>query len=276
MTDLPFTVRFWGVRGSVPCPGADMLRYGGNTSCVEMRCGPHVLVFDAGTGMKNLGDTLVGADQKLNVFLSHTHLDHISGFPFFKPAYGKGNTIKIWAGHLFPSHNIREVLSRMMEQPFFPVSVGILAAWMEFVDFRPGGPVLEPVADVKIKTVLLNHPNGATGYRVEYGGKSVCYVTDTEHVPGKPDKNVLELIDGCDLFIYDSTYTDEEFPNFVGWGHSTWQEGARLAKAAGAKRFVAFHHEPSHNDGFLDNVAGELSILSPNAVIAKEGMILTP
>jgi phosphoribosyl 1,2-cyclic phosphodiesterase len=129
---------------------------------------------------------------------------------------------------------------------------------------------------VTVKTAPLNHPNNATGYRIEAGGKAICYVTDTEHVIGQPDRAVLGLVAGADIMIYDATYTDEEYPNFVGWGHSTWQEGVRLADAAGVKLFVAFHHDPNHGDAVMDRIAADLEKARPGSVVAREGMILRP
>jgi len=146
---------------------------------------------------------------------------------------------------------------------------------VEFVDFSAGDE-LAPAEGVKIRTAPLNHPNGATGYRIECGGKSVCYVTDTEHRPGQLDENILGLIDCADVFIYDSSYTDEEYPSFAGYGHSTWEEGVRLACAAGVKQFVAFHHDPSHDDKMMDKIARDLESVMPRAIVAREGMVLRP
>ncbi len=276
MTD-PFYVKFWGVRGSIACPGPHTIRYGGNTSCLEVRAGTHRLVFDAGTGLKNYGDELVKNGQnELDIFLTHTHIDHLNGFPFFKPAYAPGNTVRVWAGHLKQQgSSVREQLDNLMAAPLFPVGVDIMASDIHFNDFNAGETI--DIGDgVVIKTAPLNHPNGATGYRIEYQGKSICYVTDTEHVPGTPDQNVLQLIEGTDIFIYDSNFTDEEFPNFVHWGHSTWQEGVRLSDQAGVKTFVAFHHDPSHDDAFMDRVTEELEQARPGSRVAVEGQTLTP
>jgi phosphoribosyl 1,2-cyclic phosphodiesterase len=147
---------------------------------------------------------------------------------------------------------------------------------MEFRDFR-AGEVLAPAPGIVVRTAVLNHPNGATGYRIEYGGRSVCYVTDTEHVPGTPDRNVLALIAGADTVIYDCMYTDEEYAkHHVGWGHSTWQEGVRLCQAAGAKRLVVFHHDPDHDDDRLDAIGREVAAQMPGAVMAREGLTLSP
>jgi phosphoribosyl 1,2-cyclic phosphodiesterase len=128
-----------------------------------------------------------------------------------------------------------------------------------------------------VRTAVLNHPNGATGYRIEHGGKSVCYVTDTEHVRGTPDRNILALIAGADIVIYDCMYTDEEYAkSYVGWGHSTWQEGMRLCKAAGARRLVVFHHDPDRDDDQLDAIGREAEAAMPGAVVAREGLTLAP
>jgi phosphoribosyl 1,2-cyclic phosphodiesterase len=147
----------------------------------------------------------------------------------------------------------------------------MMGARMAFEDFR-AGDTLNLFDEVTIRTTPLNHPNGATGYRIEHGGKSMCYVTDTEHVVGSPDQNILSLIEGSDLVIYDCTYTDKEFPGRVGWGHSTWQEGARLCQEAGAKTLAIFHHDPDHEDGFMEQVETEARQLWSGAIVARENM----
>ncbi len=271
-----FFVRFWGVRGSIPTPGAATVRYGGNTSCLEVRCGDRLLIFDAGTGIRPLGAHLdrhgaVDAD----IYFTHTHVDHIQGLPFFSSAYKKANQLRFWAGHLGPDYTLKQVLSEMMMEPLFPVPISIFGASISFNDFKCG-ETLAPAPNVVLRTAPLNHPNRATGYRVEYGGKSICYVTDTEHKPDVPDASILKLIEGADLVIYDSTYTDDEFPKFTGWGHSTWQEGVRLCTQAKARRLVVFHHDPSHDDAFMDRVAAAAEQARPGTIVAREGLILSP
>ena len=155
------------------------------------------------------------------------------------------------------------------------VPLQIFAANVSFHDFS-AGDVLEPHPGIKIRTAPLNHPNGASGYRVEYGGHAICYITDTEHEIDKPDRNVLGLIEGADIVIYDATYTDEEFPKFITWGHSTWEEGVRLCDAAGVRTFVVFHHDPGHDDDMMDAIAGEVEAARPGSVVAREGMVLRP
>jgi len=264
------------VRGSIACPGPAYQRYGGNTSCVELRCGPHLLIFDGGTGLRPLGEHLKGeAPIDADLFFSHSHLDHISGLPFFKTLFDPANRCRMWAGHLKPERDLRAVLCILMTAPLFPVPLDIFTAETAYTDFL-AGETLEPRPGLAIKTAPLNHPNGATGYRAEYAGKSVCYVTDTEHAIGRRDARIVDLVRGADIFIYDATYTDEEYPRFLTWGHSTWEEGVRLAEAAGVKRLVLFHHDPGHDDAFMDRVATAAAALRPGTLVAQEGMTLEP
>ena len=271
-----FFVRFWGVRGSIACCHSGISRYGGNTSCLEVRCGEQLFIFDAGTGFRYLGNAILDeAPIDADLFLTHTHLDHVVGLPFFRPAFNPKNSFRIWAGHLLPDHTVQYVLRQMMMAPLFPVPVDIFMAKVSFHDFD-AGETLEPKAGVRIRTAPLHHPNGATGYRIEFGGKSICYLTDTEHIVDEPDENILELIAGADIVIYDSMFNEEEFAQRKGWGHSTWQEGARLCEQADAKQFVIFHHDPDHDDDMLDKVAEEAEAMRPGTVVAREGMVLAP
>jgi len=272
-----FFVRFWGVRGSVACASGQTVKYGGNTSSLEIRCGAHILMFDAGTGFRYLGNSLLKqAPVEADLFLTHTHLDHVVGLPFFVPAFNPANTFRIWAGHLLPKYTIRDVLGMMMTPPLFPVPIGIFRANISFHDFN-AGETIEPKPGIVVRTVALNHPNNATGYRVEFNGRSICYLTDTEHKPGAPDRSILDLIRDADIVIYDAMYTDETFRGREGWGHSTWQEGLRLCDEARVKTYVVFHHDPDHSDDFMDGVANQLEKLRPGAaVVAREGAVLRP
>jgi phosphoribosyl 1,2-cyclic phosphodiesterase len=274
--ETSFFVRFWGVRGSVACPGESHRRYGGNTSCLEVRCGERLLIFDAGTGLRPLGDAIDGVQPvEADMLLTHTHHDHIAGLPFFSPFFNKQNRFRIWAGHLAPARSLHNVLCQFMSAPLFPVPPQVFSADVIYRDFT-AGEALEFGDGIQIRTGALNHPNGATGYRIDYDGRSVCYITDTEHVPGEPDRSILALIEGADYVIYDSSYTDQEFSDYVSWGHSTWQEGARLCDAAGVGTLVIFHHDPSHDDDFMDRVADEAAKKRPGTIVAREGMTLEP
>lgn len=269
---MGFKVKFWGVRGSIATPSPRHIGFGGNTSCVELKIGNRVVILDAGTGIRNLGHWLLRRNvTRGDLFLSHTHWDHINGFPFFSPAFKADRHFTIHAGHLIDKGGIGRVLASQMQQPFFPVPLEKMGASIDNVDFRAGDS-FSLGGNIRVRTAPLNHPDGATGYRFEYGGKSVCYVTDTEHVPGKPDQNILALIEGADLVIYDSTYTDKEFEKHVGWGHSTWQEGVRLCRAANAKTLAIFHHDPDHEDLFMEALEAEARQLWSGALVARENM----
>jgi phosphoribosyl 1,2-cyclic phosphodiesterase len=270
-----FIVRFWGVRGSIACPGPGTARYGGNTSCVEVRCGGQLFIFDGGSGLRPLGNELMKGDhpRDFDLFYTHTHLDHCHGLPFFAPCYDSRNRIRVWAGHLKPDTGIEAVLCKMMSPPLFPIPMDIFTATLEFNDFS-AGETLVPHPGVTLRTGALNHPNRATGYRLEYEGKAVAYITDTEHDPGRLDANVLRLVERADAMIYDSTYTDAEYPAHRNWGHSTWQEGVRLADAAQVKTLVLFHHDPDHDDDFMDQVAADAAAMRPGTIVAREGMVL--
>jgi phosphoribosyl 1,2-cyclic phosphodiesterase len=206
-----------------------------------------------------------------HLLLTDTHCDHINGFPFFAPAFVKNETFHIYAGYLMDKGGIRKVFASQMDNPVFPVPREAMQATLVFEDFQ-AGENLDLAKDVQVRTALLNHPNDATGYRIDYQGKSMCLITDTEHIPGKPDQNILALIKGADLVVCDSTYTEEEFPNYIGWGHSTWEEGVRLCKAANVKQLAIFHHDPKHDDVFMDQVEIEANKAWSNTFVVREGM----
>ena len=274
--DSDFFVKFWGVRGSIPCPGPDTAIYGGNTPCVEIRCGSNVLIFDAGTGIRPLGNILAADNVRdVDLFLTHTHLDHINGFPMFNFLFDDKNHLKIWAGRREVWSSIKDIFEKFMAPPIWPLSIENLGAEIIFSDFEIGEE-FSPKPGIIIRTVNLNHPQGAVGYRVDFSGKSICYVTDTEHAKDCRDQNILKLIEGADIVIYDASFTDEEYPNFVGWGHSTWQEGVRLCTDAGAQRLAVFHHLPGRSDDELAIIDSSVGVLLPGSVVAREGMVLAP
>ena len=271
---MSLRVKFWGCRGSIACPSPDHLKYGGNTTCLEVDAGGHLFILDAGTGIRELGEDILQSDQNhVHILLTHTHWDHINGFPFFAPAFNPKKSFEIMAGHLYDKSGVQHVFESQMENPVFPVPLEAMTAGLYFSDFKAGDDI-NIAPNVKVRTALLNHPNDATGYRIDYNGKSVCLITDTEHVPGQPDQNILGLIEGADLVIYDSTYTEEEFPDKIGWGHSTWEEGVRLCKAANVKQLVIFHHDPTHDDAFMDKLAEEAKKAWSGAFVVREKMAL--
>ncbi|HJK95846.1 MAG TPA: MBL fold metallo-hydrolase [Polyangiaceae bacterium LLY-WYZ-14_1] len=273
---MSFYVRFWGVRGSIACPTPRHMRYGGNTSCLEVQAGDHHVILDAGTGIRELGKSFLDRGLRTGtLLLTHTHWDHINGFPFFRPLFDPSCRFRVMAGHLSQNGGVKGALGGQMMRPLFPVPLDALQAKVAYEDFDAGDD-FELAPGLRVRTAGLNHPDGATGYRLEHGGKSIVYITDTEHVVGKPDESVLSLMAGADLVIYDSTYTDEEFERYVGWGHSTWQEGVRLAQQAEAKQLAIFHHEQDHEDDFMDQVAEDARRMWPHALVAREGLVIEP
>jgi phosphoribosyl 1,2-cyclic phosphodiesterase len=275
MMSFPMVVRFWGVRGSIPCPGADHDRYGGNTPCVEIVCGDHVLIFDAGTGIRRLGHSLMKAGKATHsdIFFSHCHLDHVIGLPFFTPLFHPGSEVHLWAGHLEDQAGVENALRKVMSFPLFPIEVETFQAHLKFHDFKSGDR-LNPRPDVVVETAPLNHPGGSTGYRIEYGGRSVAYLTDVELGDGPFDKGIMALARNADVMIIDATYTDKELLAHIGWGHSSWQQCSKFADATGVKTAYLFHHDPDHDDEFMDEVDAAAQRTRPGLRAAREGDII--
>jgi len=270
-----FTIQFWGVRGSIASPGPETVRYGGNTPCVEMRVGGERLIFDGGTGLRVLGQSLLSQmPVEAYMFFTHSHWDHIQGFPFFVPAFIKGNRFHIHGAPAPNGATIKQRLNDQMLHPNFPVPLQIMGADLQFYDIELRGNV--QIGDVTIENAPLNHPGDATGYRISWNGYAAAYITDTEHFPDRLDENVLTLAHNADVLIYDATYTEEEYSSpassRVGWGHSTWQEAVKVARAANVKKLVIFHHDPLHNDDFLDRLGEQAAQEFPDTLMAREGL----
>jgi phosphoribosyl 1,2-cyclic phosphodiesterase len=267
------TVRFWGTRGSLPSPGPETPRYGGNTSCVEIRAGEHLLIFDAGSGIRELGNRLL-RDMPLtaHLFFTHYHWDHIMGFPFFGPLFVPGNTIHLY-GEEKGGQGVLDLMRGQMRGPYFPVTMEDEAR-SEILPhaLRPGATV--EIGEARITACRLYHPNDALAFRVDHHGRSVVYATDLEHDPGH-DRPLLDLAAGVDLLIYDATYTDSEYAGHVGWGHSTWRAGVEVARAAGAGQLVLFHHLPERTDREVAAIERAARRLFPESLAAREGMELT-
>ena len=272
-----FRVRFWGVRGSIPVPGPDTAEIGGNTSCVEVRCGESRIIFDGGTGLRLLGDSwLKDMPVTAHLFFSHVHWDHIQGFPFFAPAFVKGNTIHMY-GAANVTGTVETALAGQMETPNFPVHLTQLPATLQFHDLNEGETVTID-RDVRVTSAAGNHPGGVFAYRVDYQGRSVVYATDTEHY-SIPDPKLVALARNADILIFDTMYTPEEYAGErgipkTGWGHSHFEAGVALVKAAGVRRYVLFHHDPSQTDAMVRDKERRARELYPDSLAAYEGLAL--
>lgn len=271
-------VRYWGVRGSIPCPGTSTLRLGGNTSCVEVSADGETIILDAGSGIRALGSRLMkeGKPVRASLFFTHVHHDHIQGLPFFVPAFLPTTQLKIY-GERKGDFGIREIISGVMTAPFFPVPIAALRAQIEYHDIKEGDAV-KVGSNVTVIAGRLNHPNGALGYRiesVEKGRKRVfAHITDTEH-QAEPDQNVIALIRDADAFSYDSSYTPQEYETKKGWGHSTWAEGIKVAKLARAKRYLLWHHDPSHSDKDMEKILADARKEFKATLLSYEGLELS-
>ena len=250
--------RFWGVRGSLPTPTPANLKYGGDTPCLEVRTSQgQTIIFDAGTGIRPLGKRLLqetpANGHRIMLFLTHYHWDHIQGLPFFEPMYVPSNMVYM---HGFQTKDIsvERALGEQMANPFFPVDMSVMRATRHF--YTISEETLQ-IGDARLTTRFLNHPQGCLGYRIEDAGRVLVYATDTEHGDPRGDRNVRELAENADVLIYDAQYTPEEYPQKTGWGHSTWEQGVRIAKEVGVKHLILFHHDPDHNDYAVDTIVQE-------------------
>ena len=252
-------MRFWGVRGTLPVAGPDSLKYGGNTSCVTLEFPRgQFFIFDCGSGIKNLGDWLKTQHRKrinAKIFISHPHWDHINAIPFFGPLYKQGNEFEVLGANQ-GDISMREIVSAQMEGVYFPITLSEFAARVYFHDLEE--ETLQ-VDGISVKTKLLSHPGKCLGYRVEYNGRSVCYITDNEmfvetsdYYDAHYEKRLAEFIGGADALITDTTYTDEEYASKEGWGHSCVSKVVNLADTAGIKTLYLFHHDPDQFDDDID------------------------
>jgi phosphoribosyl 1,2-cyclic phosphodiesterase len=266
-------INFWGVRGSTPTPQAENMRYGGNTSCVELRFGDRIYIFDCGTGFRVLGHQLEAefGDRAISahVFVSHFHWDHIQGIPFFRPLYNSKSQFSFHSSSR--TRSLKQVMAEQMASPYFPVGLSEMAAKQNYYEIESG--LLEVDDGVQMRTAWLNHPQGCLGFRLETKDGIFVYATDNE--PGDPDfdKAVRKLAEGADVLIYDSQYLPDEYKaRRQGWGHSHWREAVKVVMESGAKELVLFHHDPDHTDAVIDKVVTEARNYYPKVRAASEGM----
>jgi phosphoribosyl 1,2-cyclic phosphodiesterase len=250
---------FWGVRGTLPVPGRDTIRYGGNTSCISLEFPKGSLfIFDAGTGIKALSDHLENHNRsqiQAKIFISHPHWDHINALPFFTPLYKQGNEFEIMG----PAHgdiSIRELISGQMDGVYFPIEIKEFGATVSFQNLKEG---LVSIDGIKVQTILLNHPGHCLGYRVDYKDRSICYITDNELFPkssrfynGAYIKKLAEFIRNTNALIADCTYSEDEYTQKIRWGHSSIREVVHLAHRARVDTLYMFHHDPGQTDAAID------------------------
>ena len=278
-------VKFWGVRGSIPCPGPQTMKYGGNGACIQLTVEDRkeVIIIDAGSGIRELANDLVKNELpkgslNISLYLSHTHWDHIMGFPYFVPIYIPGTKLKVFGPVSFEDDPLKDVVGGQMKYRYFPINVGELAAEIEYDRLREE-PSIDLGDGLIMSTKIINHPITALGYRFEYKGKVFCtcydhepyrnlFITDPEHpeydeamaiegedVANEQNLAVEDFFRGADLLIHDSQYTEEEYQTKVNWGHSSFEHAIASANRAGVKKLLLFHHDPDRTDEQIDELA---------------------
>lgn len=276
-------IKFWGTRGSIPTPGPATVKYGGNTSCIQVISNSsQFIVLDIGTGARELGIMLNRQNKPLNIdmFLSHTHSDHICGFPFFEPAFIKGNTINIH-GPVHYEKNLADIMASQMDYSYFPVRTAELNAKINYYDLKEQKL---KIGDFDIETKYMNHPVLTLGYKIRADNKTIIYTGDTEPyynflgesgreddddpeaIVNEENKRMIEFVRGADLLICDAQYTEEEYKMKKGWGHSPFTHDLQLADETGVSLLALFHHEPLHSDDDIDAI-----VKSAEAWIEKSG-----
>jgi phosphoribosyl 1,2-cyclic phosphodiesterase/ActR/RegA family two-component response regulator len=278
VADQTTRIKFWGVRGSIPTPGQSTVFFGGNTACVEVRADGEVIILDAGSGIRPLGEALAAEFQdkpiEINLLVTHTHWDHIQGFPFFLPAYDPRNRVHI-LGYEGARDGLAATLAGQMESPYFPIALKQM----------PGNIVIEElkemnfnVGSVRVEACFSNHPGVCVGYKLFTPGGTIVYLPDNEsfgeqtgrvhggELPRNLEKNLAEFVEDVDVLIIDSQYSAEEYQTHVGWGHGCVDEVVRFALAARVKRLYLFHHDPRHDDRFVSTM-----LMHARDVVQKAG-----
>jgi len=249
-------IRCWGARGSIPVSGKNYLRYGGNTTCIEVRNNrDDILLVDAGSGIREAGNAFLAANrQNFTLLLTHAHWDHIVGFPFFKPLYRRKTHISVW-GCAFAQDSIREMLARVMTAPYFPINYEDIHARLDYSDSCEAAYQL---GDMRIEPIALSHPNQGSGFKFSESGKTFVFLTDNElgyrHEGGLDYDDYREFCLNADLLIHDAEYRNEEYPKIRGWGHSTVEQAVNLALDAGVRQLGLFHHNQDRIDDEVDDM----------------------
>jgi len=303
-----FSVKFWGVRGSIPCPGRDTVEFGGNTACLEIRADKRLVIVDMGTGVRLLGDYIAANNPRtapldMDIFLSHTHWDHIMGFPMFAPLFFPGATMRISGPVSFDDDSLESIISTQLSYKYWPIRHSELAAKITYNELKE--TTIDMGEGLKLTTKYLNHPLLTLGYRFEYRGKSIVTAFDHEPFrnlfptdPDDPNYDELAAMEGevtakeendkienfyrgADILIHDAQYNDEEYRRHLGWGHSSYEYALTAASLAEVKKLIYFHHDPRGADGILARLeevykdrAKSISSSLTELVMAREGLVI--
>jgi phosphoribosyl 1,2-cyclic phosphodiesterase len=270
---------FWGVRGSTPTVDRAVLRYGGNTPCLELITPEGGrLILDCGTGLRILGNRLSAATDnaiEAEILVTHYHWDHIQGIPFFAPLYSSQNKFHFYSfrSEFLGRESLKRVFEAQMAHPYFPVNLEAMSAVLDFTDVAGGDCFC--IGKTRVRTCWLNHPQGCLGYRIETSVGTIVYATDNEPGDLEYERNLRRLAEGADIFVNDAQYTPEQLQEHRGWGHSSWREGVRIAEAAGVRNLVLFHHDPDSSDKSVDSILRDAREEFVNTWAAAEGMVMT-
>jgi phosphoribosyl 1,2-cyclic phosphodiesterase len=268
-------LKFWGVRGSLATPCRQNLGFGGNTTCLQVEV-PHsdeVVIFDAGTGIRNLGLSLMQSRQgplKIHLLLTHFHWDHVLGLPFFGPAFDPRNSLTIYSSPY--SAPLMSSITGVLSHPYFPATFESELRHVKLMPLERGESLR--IAGVEIRAFPVQHPQGACGYRIESSGACIVFVPDHEGGDAEMDRAIREAAHGADVLIHDSQYTPEEYLIKKGWGHSTWKDAAQVALDSQIGRLVLFHHDPAHDDDMVQGMLESARDIFPNADAAIEGSVI--
>ena len=264
-----FAITFWGVRGSIPVSGAEFNIFGGDTMCFEIMLDNQRIIVDAGSGLRRLGSTMtaVGVNEAA-ILLTHLHLDHVIGLTVFEPMFSSGGRVGMQAP-LLAGSALRKSLGQLLDEPFFPIPLERMPGDISCASFTPGETIT--CGNHRIRTLGLNHGVGASGYRFDHGGKALVIVTDHEHSGDRPDPELVAFCTGADLIVYDAMWDETvDFTQHIGWGHSSWQAGLRLVRAADARCLACVHHAPAQTDAALEEREARLKSLHPPSFFARQ------
>jgi len=264
-------LKFWGVRGSRSTAESNKLKYGGDTSCVEIRTKDNdLIILDMGTGLSKLGETILSDStypRNINIFLSHYHWDHLLGFLNFTPLFDESFSITIYGNNKLTS--IDKISEKILDKAFWPVSLNMLKAEINFVELG-NEPVIINNSIINFKD--HSHPNGATSYKVTIDNFSILYSTDSEHPNNKLNENVLKMAENTDILIHDSHFTEEDLKDHIGWGHSSWRQAVNVAIKSGAKKLFLFHYSPEYNDDIIDSIEQKAQGLLETCEASKQNL----